>query len=301
MSFREITSSLGIEPEFAKKMKENSPHINDPYLFTHINIKDDIIRKLRDTSDPICVSMSCLPNAADYLIYLTGSNIHYLDLSHSETCPNLRYLSCCNINRLAIELPIKNIDLKYLSHVKELYLYNCYNITDEGLVYLANVPHINFWHCDKITDYGLACLTGSISIGIYGCNKITSGGLKYINSSTKLINWYSSSLNNYLINISTNILVLEEDVYTHKELKYLANVKNVCFRFCIQIEKGALRYLIRTENLFFIDSDIELSVIDIQVMPNIKTIHFYHMQSVSSKFKENCARVGIIVYEYSLF
>jgi hypothetical protein len=88
---------------------------------------------------------------------------------------------------------ITNDDLKYLSGVHTIDLYECTSITDNGLKYLSGVHTIDLSRCYFITDTGLKYLSGVHTIDLYSCNLITDNGLKYL-SDAHTINLYYCQL-----------------------------------------------------------------------------------------------------------
>lgn len=241
----------------------------------------------------------------DDLRHLTGIIINYLNLRTRITNNGLKYLHCCNINKLKLWAPyITDNGLRYLANINILELRDGYNITDNGLQHLSNIKDVSFIDCPRITNRGLMYLTTTTVINISSINvdsniRRSLSSLRNLNLNSISIQMYDSTKNidiRYLINSPMQTIALYGYI-TLKQLKCLGGIKNIYFNYCVKIDRLGLKYLTQAENIFLIGYLNLLTLSDIQSIPNIKTLHLVN-NKLSDILKKSYIDAGIKIYEY---
>jgi hypothetical protein len=189
--------------------------------------------------------------AIDFLEMVDGDNILYF------TSMKVGMISLFGKN-------ITDDDLKLISEhikrIKDIDLYRCDQISDDGLKYLRNVQTIQINRCDRITDNGLLHLQNTSRIAIHNNKNITNNGIKTLKNVrylqlVKLKN-ITDDCFEYLENLE--VLYIREIIsLTDNGFKYLSNVNFLKVIHCNNITiNGINKLLERRPRLIWSINDV---------------------------------------------
>lgn len=280
MSFREFIEE-NIDPAIIADMKAmnilQDNYINDFY-FTWYDDSASLKKKIKKFPQQIhLLYINYCHFSLNDIRNLTGTKIQILRiLNYHIPINHLIYLNYSNLQEITLSIDeIIDSELKYLSHVNSLTLYNGLQITDYGMKYLGITHKLSLIKFPKITDRGLECLTHVQHLKMNNCDKITYSGLRVINPSVLCIEY---KYNNTQFPIISHTLMIKYFNYhniTIAHLKTWTHIKNIHFHECNLIDTNGFKYLVETVNLFFFHCNIRFLPTDFESMPNIKNIYFF--------------------------
>lgn len=215
----------------------------------------------------------------DHLKYLTNIKIRKLILiSDLITDQGLIYLNGNNIQ--SIELNTSDITdrgaLKYLYNFNQIKLINAHHITDEGIKNLVNVQALTIINCCKITDNAFRYLTKCLKkIMIKDCVKVTVNGVKYIKARHINLRYIMTiDDHDWRYFSDTHIITLPINIRMSSiGMRYLSNVKSICFVRGKPTKCNVFRYMIDTEEVRFIGCTPSILGAHYILMTNIQTIY----------------------------
>ena len=278
-------------------------------------------------SHPTVREMEVLKNAGNIKLY-DASNIVMLDVGKCKKLwidipPNM--VSCENFTELK-ELSlgscsIKDDDLKYLSKLEVLSLFDCNNIYGTGLKHLVNPKYVNiidcanFYetrylknvyqvcvdYCSKITDKSLEHFTNTYGLSLAKTN-ITDDGLKYLTKIHKL-NLYGCKniVGSGFVHLK-NIISIDLDKCSNIEDKYMMHLKNVKYlniSYCKNITDKTMQHLIDVESLLIADNQI--SKITISKMNKLSYIKISGTKPISKNMLRSISRVKYVDFSGSTY